>query len=687
MAVSPIQQARAIALFNPTPGQPGFLQPLLAGPKGDNQSYVQIIADTGKIDGFLSVPWPERDVAMLADEQLLDTGSESLWAFAFPDEAPQVLRWPVFRTMMGDRIAEGALANLPLLAFDVVDTLDLAQVRRDTFLRAYQSYQTIDPMGADHWRDRAILEPALHSALATELASHDEGSTEQTRRRFRARLDNNRLIVTLASLPAGAAEELSQAYLRLAAELPELFDRKVSLDLQEPRAPTPVRKLAPFTVVLVGRMEGAWVDRERWRAAGVEAIGIDHYRPRSRRPARGTMTILLGVQTEWRVLTEAGRDIDEDNAVIVSLSNTATPLVRDLEFQAATRLPTISFFAPFATSAMFRRDPIQLIAPLIDIFSASADRARSPIAYGAPHHRLLMREPVKRQHDPVSTACRLAARAIRAGAVVHSDAELHGQNVPEELLEQCGHLLARLFKLIQTPDTLRSERKQPALLLLVERTRRYEGSDAHYDRLMEALAGLLEMRGWQIFERQQRYLTIGTDTRKFTITLADGNHRGPDEEPSAQTPGLGRSPVVIVHVQPRREELLIGNRGQFLHIALEDIARMEPATQWMWPVLRRQLLESSARPTLAALRLTTALIVEAIRMNRIEPEEGAWQEIHTMFAGPDSERFVDFIDNGLGSAHALLRTSVKDALALGDRRQLLLQLRIDDDGPVATILD
>jgi hypothetical protein len=686
MALSPISQARAIALFNPTPGQAGFLQPLLGGGQGDNQSYVQAIAADGSIQGFLAVPWPERDAAMLDREHILETDSDSLWAFAFPGEAPLVLRWPAFLDTMAARMAEGALNALPLLAFDVVDTLDLTSAKRETYTRAYQRYQVLDRVGADHWRDRAILEPALLRALSVEPTSLEDASAEQTRIRFRARIDDERLIVTLAGMPAGAADEVSQAYLRLAAELPELFDRKVSLDLQEPRAPSPLRKPAQTTVVLVGRVQQGWIDHERWRGAGVEVIGIDHHRPKKRSPGRDGMTILLGVQTDWRELAEAGRKLEQDDAVIVTLSSTAVPLARDLDFQAATRLSTISFFAPFATSPTLRRDPVQLIAPLLDIFSAPDNVGRPPSYYGTAPHRLLMREPVRQLHDPVTTACRLAARAIRAGAVVQGLAELHAQNVPEEHVERCGDLLAPLFKVTEPSSNIRTERRQPALLLLVERMHRYQGGEAHRDKLMQALAGLLEMRGWQIFERHPRYLVIGTDTRKFSITIVDGKHQGPDEDPGAQTPGLGRAPFVIVHVRPRREELLTGNRGQFLHVALEDIAGMIPETAWIWLVLRRQLLESIARPTLAALRLSTALIVEAIQANRIEPEEADWEEIHSILAGLDSERFVDFIDNGIGNGHALLRTSIKDPRTPGNHSQLI-ELRIEDDGPTATILD
>src|SRR3546814_21165336 len=64
----------------------------------------------------------------------------------------------------------------------------------------------------------------------------------------------------------------------------------------------------------------------------------------------------------------------EHPAVIVSLSTSAAPLIRDLEFQARTNLPTVTFFAPYATSMVRGRDPVAPIRPLLDIVRRETER-------------------------------------------------------------------------------------------------------------------------------------------------------------------------------------------------------------------------------------------------------------------------------------------------------------------------
>ncbi|HSX56479.1 MAG TPA: hypothetical protein VLG14_14335 [Sphingomonas sp.] len=682
--MSPINQARAVALFNPTPGQPGFLQPLLSGSQGDNQSYIQIVGEDGLVTGFMAVPWPERDVDLLAQEYPIETGGDSLWAFAFPGESPQVLHWPAFRAAMDARVTQGALAGYPLLQFELVDTLDLTQAKRETYWRAFNSYREIDVAGADHWRDRAILEPALRRALSSEALGSGEEKHEwlrDPRPSFRARLRDDHVRVTVPAFTTGLGALLNDAYRALADDLPELFRRDIAVHLEEPRASiSEESKPTALIVVLVGRVQVGLIDHERWRALGVEVVGIDHFRPNRNRRTGATATIALAAQTEWRQLVEAGDQLDQGTTVLVSLSSSATPLIRDLEFQSKTQLPTVSFFAPFATSTVRRRDPVQLIAPLINMFLDHRGRAKVPRIFGPAPHLLLMREPVRLEQDLMTIVCRLATRAIRAGAALHGRGQLYGQSLSATTLAESRHLLAPLFDLIEPLDDVRRFKRPSALLLLVERTHRYEGADSHYRALMDALAGLLELRGWRIFERQERYLTIGTSDRRFNITLVDGSHPGPDEDWSAHTPGLARAPLVVVHVQPRREELLIGNRGQFLHIAIEDIAQMVPGTNWIWHILHKQLFAGAARPSLAALRLSAALVVEAIRAGRAYPKDFDWNEIEAAFSEGDVERLVDFHHKGIDGGRIMLRTSLEDPQAPQGRREVLITLGIDADG-------
>jgi hypothetical protein len=92
--------------------------------------------------------------------------------------------------------------------------------------------------------------------------------------------------------------------------------------------------------------------------------------------------------------------------------------------------------------------------------------------------------------------------------------------------------------------------------------------------------------------------------------------------------------IYATGLAPKREQLLVGNSGQFFHIALEDIAMMEPQTLWIWSVLERQLLVSTRQPTLAALRLSAGLIAEAINLGRVQTSfvDVDWDEVARLAA-------------------------------------------------------
>ena len=194
--------ARAIAFFNPAAPDAGFVQPLLAASGGDNRSFVQVIEEPHRIEAFHPVTWPGRDFISLDTEVPVETNGPALWGFQFSDTEWIVAYWNEFRALMHERVHDPRLRDRPLLLFDVVDTLDFQDLKRETYLRAYRTYAELGEETAQNWRDRAILEPALARAWrgsAPILSAGDR--VGQRTHSFRAKLvDNQVRINSVAAL-------------------------------------------------------------------------------------------------------------------------------------------------------------------------------------------------------------------------------------------------------------------------------------------------------------------------------------------------------------------------------------------------------------------------------------------------------------------------------------------------------
>lgn len=429
MAVSGIGQARAIAVFNPTAPSPGFLQTLFAGPAGDNKSYVQLLADPSLIDSFLPVAWPERDCMMLSEEPVAQVGGESLWAFAFAGEAPLVLPWTQFKAAMRERLDAKALSDNPLLQFDIVDTLDLAELRRPVFTRAFERYRSIGREAADHWRDRSILEPALARALrgGDTQSIFPETSASIGERHMRARIVDGQVTVALEHLGGGIEQVLNDAYQALRSELPEVFTDPGEVTVRRRARPVRMRKAAIITIVLVGRIRRGDVTRARWEHIDIEVVDADHFHPQLRTGRDARLTVVLGAQSDWQEMLEVGQRMGDRSTVMVSLSTSVAPLMRDLEFQEGANHPTISFFAPFATSTAFGRDPVQPVSALIHILREEiiAGSDRVPVV---AQHSMLIREPMWSGQGQIEVSCRLGAghcgrvrcSAVARGSIVRA---------------------------------------------------------------------------------------------------------------------------------------------------------------------------------------------------------------------------------------------------------------------------
>lgn len=691
MALNLPSRARAIAAFNPAAPDAGFLQPLFSAPGGDNRSFVQIFTAPDIADGFYPVTWPGRDFEWLATEPVVEVGGPALWGFQFPDGERIVDHWPGFRTIMRERIESLALADRPLLLFDIVDTLDIEEAKRETYTRAYHAYAKFGQETAKRWRDRAILEPALRRALYDYQGVLRVGDrVGQHPGNLRARLENNGVLVTDENLiDLHRQQVLQRAYEELARQLPELFPGTglvVTGEHRPRRKPRSEGQVVRLMIVLVGEMGENAASYRPWLPDDVYVVSADHFHPDPRSETPPALTIIVGALRDWRELAAVGRRIDGHPAIIVSLSTSAATLLRDLHFQEGSGLPTISFFAPYATSPTLGRDPVKSIEPLIGFFMQELDRhpkLNVDRLLPAPH-TMLVREPLWADQRRIEVSCRVAARALKAGAAPNGRALLFSQGgISEVQQEEWSSDLAHVFDISDSRVQLPA--KRATLLMLVERQSQF-AEPWHREDEWRAIRHLFEMRGWRAEDTEGHSFAVETKDRRFQVTIVDSQREVPFEHPGARTPGLTQAPLLIIHTKPKRDQLLIGNRGQFFHAAVEDIALMEPGTDWVWPIVRRQLFEKNMGWSYPALRLCAALIVEAIRMNNIaDGHHGVdWNMIAHLLEGPDCERFISFESKRLSRTGATLIVQA-DGVSK-DRWDVIIHLWIEKEGPVISRL-
>lgn len=676
---------RAIAAFNPAAGEPGFLQPLLVPSGGDNRSFIQICASPDRVDDFGEVSWPDEHVLHLPAQVEVTRGGAALWGFSLPDEPPIVDFWQAFRERMAALLAHPALEHRPLLQFDIVETLGFVGKKREVFTRAYQTYLAMDAQAAGNWRDRAILEPALEHLLRAPGLMRAGDRLGESPSSYRARLiDGNIHIFDDGAIDAGLQLELQKRYERLAAELPEIFpQRALVLSVQRPSRTFAQKPKEPsIQLVLAESLRGALRTDDRWLAPGVQAISADDYHPGLEKDRRPDLDIIIGSHRDNPQMIDLSQRSNRDKAIVFALSTSAVPVTSDLDFQSAVDLPTVTYFAPFATSPDLGRNPIKTVQPLVAMLrkamQGQVDFSLRRLMRA--QHLMLMRESLKRGSDPIASLCRLAARAMKAGAPLNGQGVFFTQGSVNPVEQQSlAYALDFIFS-VDDKNPINIAGRPATLLLLVERLSDFV-ADRYRDELNQGVRRLFQMRGWLVTEARGNIFDISDDQRQFTVILLDGDEPLPGEEASIMRPGFTRAPLLVVHASPRRERLLSANLGGNFHVAIEDIALVKPQSLWVWEILRRQLIGKKTATSVSAVRLVAALIVEAIREQRTysQNETVDWHRIMELLTRPRPELSIVFQRRHAAGEIGL--TVGFGELRLRDEPPIFLRLKIEDSGP------
>ncbi|MCK1394013.1 hypothetical protein [Bradyrhizobium sp. 1] len=679
--------AKAVGGFNLTAQPLGFLQPLFAGDYGDNKTYIQRLDDLTTISCFDAVAWPERDTVVFDDPAFGTVNEESLWSFAFPNERPLVLPWTKFREFIAERIETSAFADHPLLQFDLVQTLDLNESKPAIFSRAFRAYSRAGEDVAERWRDRAIAEPELiHALRAAGIHSPD------LKRSLRTSIEGGVARIELSNLEPAAAALLEKAYRAIAQRYEQIFPKVQTVEILPRRRSEslPIREDKPITIILIGKLGGGEFDGSAVYDREIDVIRADHLSSHLRRRKPSSLLIALGRQTDWPQIVDVGHSIKHLRSLAVILSAANEPMASDGDLQLEIAIPSILTFA-LAPKFTRKATPLKSIRPLLDIFSLSSRRSRTSfeIERMPARHCLLLREEIRHDIDANEIGCRLAARAIRGGVRPGARIEVFADESPTKTKVDDWESIFEPIFLTSYPSEgpLPKHGAQSYLTLLADRS--FSKPISQAEALREGIAELLMMRGWRV-KRDEKHLDISAESREFSAIIVERREDIPAEGRALQRPSFGRSHLLVIHVSPNREALLIGNRGQYSHITIEDISLMRPDSQWLWPVLRRQLDSRPAKASLAALRLASSLAVEAISMERIvysaNHRDGSLDQLVSLLEADDCERFVSFIPKGSDRDEGLRLLVRGRELSTTIAVDPELILSIEDDGP-AIVLD
>lgn len=680
------QSAKAISGFNLAAQPIGFLQPLFAGAAGDNQTYVQRLDDFDRVKGFEAVAWPEQGTIRFPDPLEAMVGGEALWAFQFPDAVPLLLPWGRFRDTMRDRLDSPALAARPLLCFDVVQTLGLEQSKPAAFLRAYEAYAKMDRIAAERWRNRSILEPALREAV--RRLSPDASERLST---LRIRQSGASFLIEIDENAAAAmARELQAAFREILDRHIAIFPSSSTMDIAPAgRRMSPTRrKAAGVTVILVGKLSEGQLQLPFDHEQSIDIIDADQADRHFHNADFSPVTLIVGMQKEWRHLVAIAEQFESAHPLLIPITSSTAALMRDMEFQARSRHPSISIFAGMSFNS--KADPSALLRPIVDMLTVEGERL--PPVFD-PHrlparHNVLLRERIAKRVDEREIACRLGTRALRAGVPPGARADLF---IDPDLSWPTPEDWERAFEPLYAV-ALRGPGEMPQrfgprhAMLLLERREQHPNEWRHSMR--EGAQRLLEMRGWDI-RPHDSYLEMSEENRRFSAVIVGTGEEVPaEEEGELRRPAFGRAALLVIHIDARRETLLIGNRGQYCHVTLSDIASMRPGTSWLWPIIRRQLIAPSRHPTLAALRLAAAVAAEAIRLERVEiiSSSTSMDALVRSLEAPDCERFLDFLPDGITRREVLMKFRVRvEEETMDVTADAILRLAIEDDGPTLVI--
>ena len=680
------QSAKAISGFNLAAQPVGFLQPLFAGAAGDNQTYVQRLEHFDRVKGFEPVAWPEHGTIRFPDPIDAIVGGEALWAFQFPDAPPLLLPWGRFRDAIKDRLDSPALAARPLLCFDIVQTLGLEQSKPAAFLRAYNAYAKMDRIAAERWRNRSILEPALKEAAHRLSPDADDHLST-----LRIRQSGSSFLVQINDGGAVMTRELQAAFREIIDLYTAIFPSGSTVDIAPTRQQqNPVRrKAAGVTVILVGKLSEGQLQLPFDHEQSINIIGADQADRHFHNVDFSPITLIVGMQKEWRHLVAVADQFESANPLLVPITSSTAALMRDMEFQARSRYPSISILTGMSFNSQ-KADPSTLLRPVVDMLTVEG--ARLPPVFD-PHrlparHNVLLRERIAKRVDEREIACRLGTRALRAGVLPGARADLFiDPDLSWPTHEDWERLFEPLYAVaLRGPGQMPQRYGPRHAMLLAERREQHPSEWRHF--MYEGAQRLLEMRGWHI-KSHDSYLELSEENRRFSaVIVSTGDEVPAEEEGELRRPAFGRAALLVIHIEARRETLLIGNRGQYCHVTLSDIASMRPGTSWLWPVIRRQLIAPSRHPTLAALRLAASVAAEAIRLERVEiiSSPPSMETLIRSLESPDCERFLDFLPDGITRREVLMKFRVRvDEETMDTTADAILRLAIENDGPTLVI--
>lgn len=151
----------------PSEDAPGFVLPVFRAFAGANEELVQEINQDSVVVALHPFGGGRHDAEVAAQDKLtIEVGKAAIWAFRKPDGTILVGTEQGLISQASNILGTGELEHFPLAAAELV-TFSRAELKHPRVLiRAFEALKIGSVLGAEVWRDTALLLPALKEELA-----------------------------------------------------------------------------------------------------------------------------------------------------------------------------------------------------------------------------------------------------------------------------------------------------------------------------------------------------------------------------------------------------------------------------------------------------------------------------------------------------------------------------------------
>jgi hypothetical protein len=663
-----VSPATVIGAFNLTAQRIGFLQPFFSIGNRVNHPYIQKTSSHNLILAFEETTWPESDTFGIENGITTTVGEESIWAFIFPNEPPLILPWEAFRRRMQELFENSHLIERPLLQFDIATTLGLEDLIGNAALNAYRAYTRYGGNAAGRWRDRYILEPAINEAIGQpKLTSQNKTQENEELRVF---IENKNLVIetTNENIPP-LSEEIKKAYTALCNMYPEIFIENVALKfLVKPSKFFAVDKKRASRIYLYINSDSTRLFGKTAQENNIIIIDQKTLIAFIQNPSEKDACFIITDSIEEKFYLEERANVRSyKNMFFVKIKRGAAKSFERNSDVSEHDLPTICIentftsqinqnfldaYFIFVLSIVSRQQ-----TPEVSIETIENSARKILETSDAVFFRVLLRPKTTDVYSRCQIMIQLIRRFIPSGSrvIIYSNDSIQPTRAKIWI-----DALSAAYKITYTSISIDTKVSRNSVLVCAEQYRNTNNMDVVEATRLVSMA--FEMLNWTISRNGSSSLNSfklhdPKRSKKYDVIVVRKREDWPTQIERRSPSYFDQPKVIIVHLLPKKEEILSGNLGDYFHIALDEIPAIRPGSNWVWSILQQQLSRYKNNNSLTKLRLCAAIALRAIEEGRMERQTESIDSEKIVYAlsRPNIDRFVQLSEKWRKSNEILMR--------------------------------